>query len=131
MTHPPVDLRPYFLTLEDIPPPPLSLPELFGSDHPVEVEVGSGRGLFLVNAATACPAANFLGLEYDFKEARRGARRLQKRSLSNVRILGADARTVLEKYLPDASAAALHVFASSPNGVVFEIKPILYFLEIF
>jgi tRNA (guanine-N7-)-methyltransferase len=108
------DLRPYFLTLQDIPPAPLNLIDLFGSDRPVELEVGSGRGLFRVNAGMTCPGTIFLGIEYDFKEARRGARRLQKRSLNNVRILGADARVVLAKYLPDACAVALHVYFPDP-----------------
>jgi tRNA (guanine-N7-)-methyltransferase len=110
----PPDLRPYFLTLNDLPPAPLELADLFGNDHPVEVEVGSGRGLFLVNAGTASPGTNFLGIEYEFKEARRGARRLQKRGLGNVRVLGADARVVLRDYLPDDSATAVHVYFPDP-----------------
>lgn len=111
---PPPDLRPWFLTLADIPPAPLALRDLFNNDQPVEVEVGSGRGLFLVNAGVTRPDTNFLGIEYDFKEARRAARRLQKRGLANVRILGADARVVLRDYLPDACAAAVHVYFPDP-----------------
>src|SRR5262245_40256988 len=111
---PPPDLRPWFLTLADIPAPPLELARLFGSSQPVEVEIGSGRGLFLVNAGTTRPGTNFLGIEYDVKEARRAARRLQKRRLANVRILGADARVVLSKYFPDSSAAAIHVYFPDP-----------------
>lgn len=108
------DLAPYFFTLRDIPPAPFNFAGLFGNDHPVEVEVGTGRGLFLVNAGTTCPGTNFLGIEYDFKEARRAARRLQKRELANVRILGADANIVLPRYLPDACARALHVYFPDP-----------------
>jgi tRNA (guanine-N7-)-methyltransferase len=108
------DLRPWFLTLDDIPPPPLDLVGLFGNDHAVEIEIGSGRGLFLVNAGTTFPTVNFLGIEYDFKEGRRGARRLQKRTLDNTRILGADARLVLSRYLPAACAAAVHVYFPDP-----------------
>ncbi len=111
---PPVDLRPYFLTLADIPPAPLVAARLFERDQPLEVEIGSGRGLFLVNAGLTRPQTNFLGIEYDFKEARRGARRLQKRALGNVRVLGADARVVLSKYLTDAAAAAMHVYFPDP-----------------
>jgi len=81
---------------------------------PFEVEVGTGRGLFLVNAGTTCPGTNFLGVEYDFKEARRAARRLQKRELANVRILGGDANVVLPRCLPDACAQALHVYFPDP-----------------
>lgn len=113
-TAPPLDLRPYFLTLADIPPAPLDVAGLFGNDHPLEVEIGSGRGLFLVNAGITHPQSNFLGIEYDYKEARRAARRLQKRAQANVRILGADARIVLSKYLANASAAAMHVYFPDP-----------------
>jgi tRNA (guanine-N7-)-methyltransferase len=108
------DLAPYFFTLGHVPPAPLDLADLFGNDNPVEVEVGTGRGLFLVNAGTTCPETNFLGIEYDFKEARRAARRLQKRGLANARILGADATVVLPQYLPDACAQALHVYFPDP-----------------
>jgi tRNA (guanine-N7-)-methyltransferase len=108
------DLTPYFFTLRDVPPAPLNLPDLFGNENPLEVEVGTGRGLFLVNAGTTCPGTNFLGVEYDYKEARRAARRLQKRELANVRILGADASVVLPRFLPDACAQALHVYFPDP-----------------
>jgi len=108
------DLAPYFFTLRDVPPSALDFALLFGNDHPLEIEVGSGRGLFLVNAGTTCPATNFLGIEYDFKEARRAARRLQKRELPNVRILGADVTLVLPRYVPDACARALHIYFPDP-----------------
>jgi tRNA (guanine-N7-)-methyltransferase len=108
------DLAPYFFTLRDVPPGPLDFVGLFGSARPVEIEVGTGRGLFLVNAGSTCPGTNFLGIEYDFKEARRAARRLQKRELLNVRILGADANLVMPRYLPDACAQALHVYFPDP-----------------
>jgi tRNA (guanine-N7-)-methyltransferase len=108
------DLRPFFLTLRDIPPAPLRPADIFATEQPLEVEIGSGRGLFLVNAGLTCPGSNFLGIEYDYKEARRAARRLQKRNFSHVRLLGADARIVLRDYLPSASARALHVYFPDP-----------------
>jgi tRNA (guanine-N7-)-methyltransferase len=112
--QPMIDLRPFFLTLRDIPPAPLKPVDLFATERPLEVEIGSGRGLFLVNAGLACPETNFLGIEYDYKEARRAARRLQKRNFSNVRLLGADARIVMRDYLPSACAEALHVYFPDP-----------------
>lgn len=108
------DLRPWFVTLDDLPPPPFARSSLFPGELPVELEIGSGRGLFLVTAATARPDTNFLGVEYDFKEARRAARRLQKRALPNARILGADANVVLAKYIADRSIAAAHVYFPDP-----------------
>jgi tRNA (guanine-N7-)-methyltransferase len=107
------DLRPWFQTAQELPAP-LDPRALFGNDHPLELEIGSGRGLFLVNAGTACPDRNFLGVECDFKEARRAARRLQKRALPNVIIVGADARLFLPRWLPESCAAAMHVYFPDP-----------------
>jgi tRNA (guanine-N7-)-methyltransferase len=108
------DLRPWFLTLDDLPAAPLDWRAFFGNAGPVELEVGCGRGLFLVTAATTRPQTNFFGVEYDYKEGRRAARRLQKRALPNVRILGADARIALPRFIPDGSLDALHVYFPDP-----------------
>ncbi len=111
--EPPVDLRPYFLTLQDVACP-LDWPSFFANDNPVELDVGCGRGLFLVTASTAHPDTNYLGIELDYKEGRRGARRLWKRSQPNARVLGGDARPALAKYIPPASVAAVHVYFPDP-----------------
>jgi len=46
----PPDLSPWFTTLHDIEGE-IDWPEFFGNDNPVELDVGSGRGLFLVHSA--------------------------------------------------------------------------------
>lgn len=111
---PKIDLRPHFLFPADLPLGPIDLRQFFGNDHPVELEVGSGRGLFLQNSALAHPDRNYLGVEYDIKEARRGALRLHKRDLPNVRVLGANVFEVLPKFIPDRSVAAVHVYFPDP-----------------
>ena len=52
-------------------------------DKPLEIEVGSGKGLFLQNAAIAQPEHDFLGVEVSAKYARFTAARLSKREISN------------------------------------------------
>lgn len=111
---PAIDLRPWFITTEDLPGEPIHWPDLFGNDHPVEIEVGTGRGLFLVNAGTRQPGTNFLGIEYDYKEGRRAARQLQNRDLRNVRVLGANAQLVIPRLITDASVVAAHVYFPDP-----------------
>ena len=86
----------------------------FGNEKPVEIGVGSGRGLFLVNAGLATPGVNYLGIEIDYKEGRRAARRLQKRQISNVRVLGGDVRTAFEKQIRPGSVSAVHVYFPDP-----------------
>jgi tRNA (guanine-N7-)-methyltransferase len=109
----PPDLSPWFLTLHDLDGP-LRWPEFFGNGQPVEIDVGSGRGLFLTHSAEANPGINYLGIELDYREGRRAARRLQKRELPNARILGGDARSAFIHHIPPGSVAAIHVYFPDP-----------------
>ena len=97
-----------------MPEAPVAWPEVFGDDRPVELEVGSGKGLFLVNAATADPAHNFLGIELSKKYAGKAAERAAKAGLANVKVLPGDARRFLNLFVPPASLAALHVYFPDP-----------------
>lgn len=111
--NPPVDLRPWFLTTGDLGGP-LDWAEFFGNDNPVEIDIGSGRGLFLVTASDANPNVNYLGVEIDFREGRRAAKRLKKRESPNARVLGGNVRDAFEKFIPHASLAATHVYFPDP-----------------
>lgn len=110
---PPRDLYPYFQTLADLPPT-LDWQAFFGNARPVELDIGCGRGMFLVNSSLAHPEINYVGVELDYTEGRRGARRLQKRSLPNARVIGGDARDFLKKWVPPHSVAAVHVYFPDP-----------------
>lgn len=114
---PPTDLLPYFQTLHDLDAAgvrALEWREFFGNDQPVEIDVGSGRGMFLVSAGTEHPERNYLGIELDYREGRRAARRLQKRKLENVRVLGADVHVVFQHYIVPGTVAAIHVYFPDP-----------------
>src|SRR5438132_424590 len=78
-------------------PRPVDWRELFGNDHPVEIEVGFGKGLFLVTAGQANPSINYFGLEIVRKYQLFTATRLAKRELHNVRVACADARPFLRE----------------------------------
>lgn len=110
---PPTDLFPYFMTLDDLDGP-IDWVRLFGNDHPVEIDVGCGRGMFLVNAGEKNPERNYLGLEIDYRAGRHGAKRLKKRTLDNVRVIGCDALLTLEKFVPPSSVEAVHVYFPDP-----------------
>lgn len=111
--NPPKDLFPYFRTLNDLQGV-IDWKDLFGNDHPVEIDVGSGRGLFLVTAGLAHPKTNYLGIEIDYREGRRGARRVMKRKMPNVRVLGGDVRVLFDEFVPPHSVAAVHVYFPDP-----------------
>jgi tRNA (guanine-N7-)-methyltransferase len=107
------ELAPYLL---ETPEPPVRLiwPQLFGNDHPVELEVGFGKGLFLLNACQACPDVNFLGIEILRKYQLYAATRFAKRGLKNVRLVKADAREFLRYFVADGSVQAIHVYFPDP-----------------
>lgn len=93
---------------------PLDWRAVFGNDHPVEAEVGFGKGLFLVRAAQEAPGTNFLGIEVIRKYQLFTATRLAKRGLTNVRLVLADARAFLRDCVPAASLQAVHVYYPDP-----------------
>ena len=110
------ELAPYLVP--DVPrgasAPPIDWRELFGNDRAVEVEVGFGKGLFLATAAAARPDVNFIGIEVVRKYQLYAATRLAKRSLRNVRVACADARTVLRDRVAAQSVQAVHVYFPDP-----------------
>lgn len=107
------DLAPCLLELP-ADPVLLDLPALFGSSNPVELEVGFGKGTFLVAAAQANPDINYLGLEIDRGLELYVANRIMNRNLTNVRLIKGDARFVLRDYLPQESLQAIHVYFPDP-----------------
>jgi tRNA (guanine-N7-)-methyltransferase len=110
---PSLDLSQHLMTLEQLPRP-WDAAKLFGREAPLEVEVGSGKGLFLVQAAAARPAHNFLGIELAVKYARLCAAKLVQRELRNARMIQGDAQRVFGEVLPDGGVEAVHVYFPDP-----------------
>jgi tRNA (guanine-N7-)-methyltransferase len=93
---------------------PLAWSSIFGNTNPVEIEVGFGKGLFLVTAGSARPDTNFFGIEIERKYALFTATRLAKRGLPNVKVASCDARWFLAECVPAESVAALHIYFPDP-----------------
>jgi len=110
---PSLDLGPRLKTFDDLPRP-WDAAALFGRSAALEVEVGSGKGLFLRSAAAAYPDVNFLGIEISHKYARFAAAGLVKRGLTNATIVSGDALRIFAELLPDASLQAVHVYFPDP-----------------
>ncbi len=82
---------------------------IFAGDVPAPLrlvlEIGFGRGEFLLALAAADPKSAFLGVEYSAKRVLKMARRLARSELRNVRLLEARGEAVLQELLPEASLA--------------------------
>lgn len=106
-------LAPYLLELPQ-PPDPFDWPAVFGNDRPVELEVGFGKGGFLVAVSQANPEINYVGVEIDRALQLYVATRIAKRGLRNVRVAKADARLFIRDCVPAASLNAVHVYFPDP-----------------
>ena len=87
---------------------------VFGDDRPVEVEIGPGRGDVLLALAAAHPEHNFFGIDRRGGAADTIVATACARGLTNVRVIGADARCVVARLVPPASVAAYHVYFPDP-----------------
>ena len=111
--RPDLDLSRHFLPLDALERPWRSAP-LFGRSAPLEIEVGSGKGLFLAQAAGSVPQHDFLGSEIALKYARFAAARLARCAIPNAKVIHGDAQRLLREYLPDGSVGAVHVYFPDP-----------------
>jgi tRNA (guanine-N7-)-methyltransferase len=92
----------------------LDLQQLFGNAHRVVLEIGSGKGRFLIASATEQPEVNFIGIEKSLHYHRVIAERAGKRALTNVRLINYDAFLVLRDMIPDASLGEIHIYFPDP-----------------
>ncbi|MDE3261456.1 MAG: tRNA (guanosine(46)-N7)-methyltransferase TrmB [Acidobacteriota bacterium] len=95
---------------------PLDPRGLFGGERrqaPVEVEIGSGKGSFLVAESELRPETLFLGVERARRYWLYAADRMRRRERPNARIVRGDAREVLEA-MPQGSVTGLHMYFPDP-----------------
>jgi len=82
--------------------------------HRIEIEIGTGKGTFLVQQAPLAPQTNFLGIENAGEFYRYAADRIRRRNLTNVRMLHMDATEFLEHWCAAEIAAVIHLYFSDP-----------------
>lgn len=95
-------------------PEPFDPVEVFGRTAPLQVEVGSGKGLFLASAAPATPDHDFLGIEIARKYAKFTASRLAKADVTNAVLVHGDAQQIFQQHLTDESINAVHIYFPDP-----------------
>jgi tRNA (guanine-N7-)-methyltransferase len=100
-----------------IAPPPGDDPLLpnhhFPAVQPLEVDVGCGRGRFLIARARRHPGTNFLGIDQFLLRLRKIDRKAVQENLTNVRLIKGNALPMLGR-LPEGSISACYVFFPDP-----------------
>lgn len=88
-------------------PWPVDWTAVFGRSAPLWVEIGFGRGEFLVDLAQQHPAVNVLGVEIALPSLRRAAGRVTRAHLTNVRLVQGGAEAFLQALCPPHSLSRL------------------------
>lgn len=86
----------------------------FDSPGPFELEIGCGRGGFLLSRARANPTVRMLGIEWANKYFRYCADRMARWQLTNVRVMRTDAKVFVIRHLPPACVSVLHLYHPDP-----------------
>jgi len=87
---------------------------IFARRAPLEIEIGAGRGDFMLEYAAANPEKNFLAIELSGTVGQLLAMRCGRAELPNVRVAKMDARTLVNLMLPDQSVTAFHIYYPDP-----------------
>jgi tRNA (guanine-N(7)-)-methyltransferase len=87
---------------------------LFTRAAALEVEIGAGKGDFILERARQFPERNFLAIELAGSVFQWLAIRYIRSGLTNLRAIRADARSVVNLMLPAASVSAFHIYFPDP-----------------
>jgi tRNA (guanine-N7-)-methyltransferase len=83
-------------------------------DQPLELEIGCGKGTFILQESKARPATNFLGFEWEGEYFAYTCDRLRRAGVANARVLHADAVEFLRWRTPPGILRVIHLYFSDP-----------------
>jgi len=92
----------------------IDLIDFFGATTEIEMEIGFGRGMFLVQRAQTSREVSLLGLEIKTKLAYQVAQRVQRLGLERVKVIAGDVRVLLPAIRPAHSLARVFLHFPDP-----------------
>ena len=104
-------------TLRIYPPDwtqPMPLAEQFGNARPIELDLGCGKGRFLLARAAAHLEVNFFGVDRMLRRIRKVDNRARRLDLANVRLLRMEGYYATTYLLPPASISTCYIFFPDP-----------------
>ena len=88
--------------------------DLFPTRQPLEIEIGSGKGRFLLHRAEAHRDRNFFGIDYRWRFLKEGVLRAGQRGLSNLIFLKTEAEEIIPHLVPPTSVDVFHIYFPDP-----------------
>lgn len=75
--------------------------QLFNNNHPIHLEIGSGKGDFIIQMAVKYPDINFIGLEKNETVLAKALKKAQQvQHLTNLKLISCDAKELLTLFMP-------------------------------
>ena len=68
--------------------------KVFGNNNPIKLELGMGRGSFIIEMAKQYPNVNFIGIELYDSQMVQAVEKLQSLNLKNIKLINCDAREI-------------------------------------
>ena len=93
---------------------PWPLADWFDNDHPIEVDLGCGKGRFLLAHAHDNPDINFLGIDRMLRRIRKVDRKAVRAGLHNVRLFRMEAYYAVTYLIPAHSIATYYILFPDP-----------------
>ncbi len=91
----------------------IDIKNLFGNDNPVEMEIGCGKGGFLIEMALKNPNVNYIGVEVCENVIVSAGELAKERGLTNVKFLNMGAE-LLNYFIKDGTISNLYLNFSCP-----------------
>ncbi|MBN1670250.1 MAG: tRNA (guanosine(46)-N7)-methyltransferase TrmB [Kiritimatiellae bacterium] len=93
---------------------PLAFERFFAAGRPLEVDVGCGKGLFLIARAKKHPDLNFLGIDRQLRRIRKAAGRAAREGAANVRLLRCESSYAVEYLIAGPIVSAYYIHFPDP-----------------
>jgi tRNA (guanine-N7-)-methyltransferase len=87
--------------------------ELFGNDHPIHIEIGTGKGKFITEMAKANPNINYIGIELYPSVLVSALDKLIENELPNLRLLNVNAKD-LTNFFAEGEIERIYLNFSDP-----------------
>ena len=74
--------------------------QVFGNDNPIQIEVGMGKGRFIMELAKQNPDINYIGIERYSSVLLRGLQKRAQLELNNIYFMCIDAKNMADYFAP-------------------------------
>ena len=93
---------------------PVPVDRIFPVRQPLHIDLGCGKGRFLLASAAAHPGVNYLGIERMLRRVRKVEGKIRRQGLQNARLLRMEARYAMTYLVPPSSVSVCYVFFPDP-----------------